>query len=87
MPSPISAIWRDTSAPLSLTPASADDSARTSAWASFGCRSIARDARCSTSTIWSAAVAPLGGDWATRARSRSVHSVMAAASRWSLEEK
>ena len=54
---------------------------------SLGWRSIALHARCSTSTSWSAMVSPLGGDCATRVRSRLVHSVIAAASRWSFDEK
>ena len=42
---PIAAMWRGTSAPLSRTPTSADDRARTSASVSFGWRSMARHAR------------------------------------------
>jgi hypothetical protein len=84
---PIDAICCSTASPLSTTPGSAEDSARTRATLSFGWRSIALQARCRTSAICSAAVSPRGGDCATRPFRRVGHSVIAAASRWSLEEK
>ena len=59
----------------------------TTASDSLGSFSMARVARRSTSVTRSVMVSPLGGRWPTR-RSRSwVHSTMAAASRWSFDEK
>ena len=87
MSPPIDWISRDTSLALCCTPGSDADSARTSAALSLGWRSIARHARWSTSTSWSAAVLPFGGDCATRPCRRVVHSDIAAARRWSFEEK
>ena len=80
-------IWLPTWWVQSATPGSDDVRAVMRAVVSWGWRSMARHARRNTSTSRSAADSPRGGSWPRRWRRASVHSCMAAASTWSLDEK
>ena len=86
MPADMEAICACTCSAHSCTPGSDDDSARTRRRElGLAGQGPARPAEHVHQLVGRGR--PAGGDWASRPWSLAVHSVMAAASRWSLDEK